>query len=164
MTAKDARPSAVQAATVWLPLVAAAVCLLLAIPTLGARDLWYDEAFSVTSTNQLWDSLIQRSGSMGLYYGMLALWSKVSIDPFWLRLPSALFAAAATGLAVRFTFTYFGRRTAAWTALILVGTWGLTRYAQEARSYTLVLLLAVTSWYLFFHLAEHSTRRGWIWW
>jgi mannosyltransferase len=147
-----------------LPIVAGALTLGLALLTLGARDLWYDESFSITSTNQLWASLVRRSGSMGLYYALLTPWSKVSLDPFWLRLPSALFAAVAVGFASRFAFVHFGRTAGTWTAVLLVPMFGVVRYAQEARSYSLVMLLAVVSWSLTFRLAQRSSRGLWIWW
>lgn len=112
---------------------------------LGTRDLWLDEALTVTSTNQLWTSLQQRSGSMGLYCVFMTGWSKVSLDPSWLRLPSAAFSAGAVAMTARFALVHFGRRSALWATAAMVLMFGVTRWGQEVRSYALVMLLAVVS-------------------
>jgi hypothetical protein len=150
--------------TVGLPVAAGVAALILALMSLGARDLELDEAYSVTSTNQLSASLQQRSGSMALYYVMLAPLANLSVDPFWIRLPSALFAGIAVGLTVHLASTYFGRRTALWTATLLVPMWGVTRFAQEARSYSLVMALSVVSWLLFLRLMAKESTVGWVAW
>ncbi|MFP4514179.1 MAG: hypothetical protein ACLFRV_14640 [Acidimicrobiales bacterium] len=148
----------------WLPLLAAVLCLVLALIGLGDRPLELDEAYSVTSTNQLWRSLQERSASMALYYILLTPWASLSIDPFWIRLPSALFAAAAVGVTVGFALRFFGRQVGIWTTLVILPIWGVTRFAQEARSYSMVMLLAVGSWWIFLRLVERDTVAGWIGW
>ncbi|MGY6500122.1 MAG: glycosyltransferase family 39 protein [Acidimicrobiales bacterium] len=149
----------------WVPLGAAFAVLVTSIPTLGRKDLWLDEAFTVGATNQLLDSLYQRSGSMGLYYVLIAPWKDVSLDPAWLRFPSTLFAAAGVGLAVHLARRLFGLRVAVWSAILMVPLWGVTRFAQETRSYALVMLLTVVSWVIVIRLVDRrDDRRLWVLW
>ena len=151
----------------WIPLAVALASLALILPGLGRLDLWYDEAFSVTATHQLWESLFRRSGSMALYYLFLAPWKEVSLDAAWLRLPSALAAAASVGVSIRFAASHFGPRVAAWTGLLLVASYGVTRYGQEARSYAFIMLAVVWSWDCFLRLTGHESSpstRAWAGW
>lgn len=147
-----------------LPAIGASICLIIAFSSRIGRDLWLDEAFTVTSTNQLWMSLRQRSGSMGLYYVFMSLWTKVSLDQVWLRIPSAVFTAGAVAASARFALVHFGRRVAAWSTTWLVLMVGTIAWAQEARSYSLVMLLGVLSWSLLFRVIRDSTRAGWTLW
>jgi mannosyltransferase len=101
---------------------------------------------------------------MGLYYVLLTPWSSVSVDPAWIRFPSAVAMALAVGLVVHLAQRHFGNRVAIWTATLLVPMWGVTRFAQEARSYAFVMLFAVTAWLLFLRLVDQPSRRGWIAW
>lgn len=166
-TVDDTRPSRSTSLgpTAWMPVVAGLVAFGLAALTLGSQDLALDEAYSVTSTNQLWTSLRQRSGSMALYYILLTPWSQISVDPAWIRLPSALFAGLAVAFTVRLAIRYFGLGVAAWTAAFMVPMWVVSRFGQEARSYSLVMLLAVVSWSLFLRVVgRRSAPAWWILW
>lgn len=147
-----------------VPLVAGVACFALVMVAIGTRDLWSDEALTVTSTNQLWTSLQQRSGSMALYYLLMTPWTEVSLDPVWLRLPSAVLMSVAVALTCRLGMKRFGSRAGVFTAMAMVPMLGVTRWGQEARSYALVMVLAVGAWMLFFRLMERDSRGGWLAW
>lgn len=131
----------------WLPAgVVVAVAALLSIPRLGVRTLWLDEAYTVGATNQLFDTWRNTAGTQALYYLLVWPISRLSTEPAWLRLPSALLGLAAVVVVLRIGRRVGGRRVGLLAAGGLALSWGLARYAVEARSYTLALLLVSTSW------------------
>ena len=152
-----------------LPLVAAMAAGLLALPTLGDKDLWIDEAFTVGAAHQIPESVIARTGSMAIYYLFMAGWKEVSLDPAVLRLPSLIFAALGVGVTVHVARRMFTARVALITAVVLVPMWGVVRYAQEARSYSLVMALSAASWWMILELREPRRDRAgdtgrWVGW
>jgi hypothetical protein len=147
-----------------LPWGAAALVVLIALPTLGRRDLWLDEGFTVAGANQLPEGIVWRSFSMATHYLLMAGWSQLSLDPSWLRLPSLLFSAAAAGLATHLALRLFGREVARTTAVLLPLLCGTIVYAQEARSYALVGLLTVVTWYVIAVVLEDDRPPLWVAW
>ena len=123
-----------------------AASLLLRTGELG-RPLWMDEGIAVgLAAHPLREipGLLRLDGSPPLYYLLLHLWMDVvgrselavralSLLCALLAVPAARWAGAAAG----------GRRTG-WTLAVLVACVPfLTRYAQEARMYALVVLLGL---------------------
>ena len=131
----------------WAPaLLAAGIVVFLAVPRLGRRPFWLDEAFSVGATNDLVAAWRGTGGTMGLYYLLLWPVTHISTDRAWVRLPSLIFAVAAVVVVHEIGRRLGGRRMGALAAAILAVMWGLSRFAIEARSYTLALLLVSLSW------------------
>lgn len=124
-------------------LVAAAA---LALVGLASNDAWMDEACSIAATVQFRTVLDRTSGTMASYYLILNGWIRVSDSLWWIRLLSlitALVAIVLTGVAA----TRFRQRTTAtWACLLLGVSWMLVRYAREARSFTLVLVVVLVAW------------------
>ena len=131
---------------------AALLGLWFAFHGLGDRALWLDEAFSVHDARRgLADMLGMRSDrGAALHPPLYPMLLHVSLEAcgtteVCARAPSALCAAAACGMLVMLAGRLFG-----WVAAI-TATWlwptlpYLLKYAQQARGYTLlVLLTAVT--------------------
>jgi mannosyltransferase len=148
--------------------------LALNLYRLGVPSIWFDEAFSVELARQpfplLWSIIFGPEPNMELYYlflhGWLALTSLSGLHPteFVVRLPSAIFAALGTvsvlALGRRFIGTLAGGTAAALYALNYLQL----VYAQQARSYSLQLLLICISWYALLMAIVHSSRarRWWI--
>ncbi|BCB76374.1 hypothetical protein GCM10022251_24270 [Phytohabitans flavus] len=89
------------------------------------------------------------------YYALLHLWVALVGDADWLlRLPSVLFAAGATGLVAAIGIRLGGRRVGLSAGLLFAVLPGVSRYAQEARPYALVLLAAAGSTYLLLRLLD----------
>jgi hypothetical protein len=128
------------------PVGALALLAGLALWGLGRRSLWVDEAISVGATNELVATWKGTGGTMALYYALLAPWSQISIHPFWLRSLSLAFALVAIPIVWDVARRTFDRGVAAWATLLTAGSWLVVRYAQEARAYSLVLLLTSLSW------------------
>jgi len=126
--------------------LAVAVLVALSGPRLGRRPLWLDEAYSIGATHDLAATWRGTGGTMGLYY--LVLWpvTQLSTDRVVVRLPSLVFAAAAVLVVHEVGRRLGGRTMGAVAATMLALAWPIGRYAVEARSYTLALLLVSLSW------------------
>lgn len=142
---------------------------------LGAPSIWFDEAFSVELARQplplLWHLIFGPEPNMELYYLFLHFWLQLTalfgLHPteFVVRFPSALFAALSTvvvfALGQRFLSTKGGALAA---ALYLLNDLQLI-YAQQARSYSLQLLLTSLSWFtLLLLLSKQPDKRSWPLW
>lgn len=147
------------------PALTALAALAVSCWGLTAPSFWRDEAVTADLTGRTVPQLLRVLGEIdavhGFYY--LLMWPVTALfgaSELTLRLPSALAAAAAAGLT-----TVLGRRLGSTrlglTAGLLVALSPfLSRYAQEARQYTLVAALAVLSTWL---LVRAEGRRGWAW-
>jgi hypothetical protein len=143
---RSARPGS-EALRAWLPAgVAAVVAGALALPRLGVRTLWLDETYTVGATNELLATYRHTAGTQALYYLLVWPVSRLSTDPAWIRLPSAVLGMAAVVVVFRIGRRIGGRDQALLGAGGLALSWGLARYSMEARSYTLALLLVSISW------------------
>src|SRR5712691_7178982 len=141
---------------------------------LGTPSIWFDEAFSVELARQpfplLWHIIFGLEPNMELYYLLLHGWLAVTgmlgqhSTEFVVRLPSAIFAALSTVVVF-----LLGRRFLTMPAgLVAAGLYLLNDlqlvYAQQARSYSLQLLLTCIAWYAFFAAitGESYAKRWWV--
>jgi hypothetical protein len=143
-----------------LALVAGA--LVLCATDVAAR-LWMDEAIAVgIASHSLTEipGLLRLDGSPPLYYVLLHLWMAVAGDSeaavHWL---SVVFAVAAVPVAWWAGSVAFGRRTGWVLAALTACNPFLVSYAQEARMYSLVILLALAAVGLFAGAFVHGRRR-----
>jgi hypothetical protein len=127
-------------------LLAASVVVVLAVPRLGRRPLWLDEAYTIGATRDLGATWRGTGGTMGLYYLLMWPVTQVSTDRVWVRLPSLVLAALAVVVIHEVGRLIGGPRVGAVAAGALSMTWFLARYTLEARGYTLALLLVSLSW------------------
>ncbi len=139
---------------------------------LGSPSIWYDEAFSVELARQplplLWHIIWGPEPNMELYYLFLHFWlgftGFLGLHPteFVVRLPTAVFAALSSVMVF-----LLGRRFLGITAGIVgAGLYLLNDlqllYAQQARSYSLQLLLICIAWYaLFVVLTQETHQKRW---
>jgi mannosyltransferase len=116
---------------------------------LGEKSLWYDEAFSVNAAQMEWASLwhviSEFEANQGFYYILLHLWINLGQSEFVLRSLSAIFAISTVGLVYLLGTRLFGARVGLVAALLITLNSFFIAYAQEARAYMLVLLLATLS-------------------
>lgn len=115
---------------------------------LGAAPLWYDEAFSDLASSLPFDKMLQAlAGDVHppAHYVLLWIVQRIGLDSAWgLRLLSAVFSLAAVILAGR-----LARKISQdpWVESITLGLMALApmnlHYAQEARMYAMLELLAV---------------------
>lgn len=145
----------------WLGAAAAvAVATGLGLYHLGSRSLWGDEAFSVTLARkpfgEFWHVVATSQANMSLYYVLLHGWVKLGDGEAAARALSLLAGVAAVAVLYVAAERLFGHTVATLAALLLAVNAFFLRYAQEARSYALVLLLTTVATLLFLRLAERD--------
>ena len=94
---------------------------------------------------------------MSLYHVLLHAWLNVGESEFAVRALSLLFAAAAPPTLYLLVRRLFDTRTAVVAAVLLAVNAYFLRYAQEARSYALLVFLVTLSTYLLVVAVDGST-------
>lgn len=127
---------------------------------------WIDEGLSVGIADRpLGDipGVLRQDGSPPLYYLLLSLWmgaaGKSETATHALSLLFALACIPAAFLAAR---SLFGERAAWFAAVLFALNPFLTRYAQETRMYSLVVLLAIAACWSFARVFVASDGRPWL--
>lgn len=145
------------AAPVAATLVAAALGLLF----LGSKSFWLDESFSAAaarlSLGGLWHLAVDSQANMSLYYAALHEWRALGDGEFALRSLSVVFAAASVPFVWAVARRLFDETTAAVAAFLLALNQFLLQYAQEARGYSLAVLLVSVASLLFLRAADQPT-------
>ena len=122
-------------------------CLRLA--TLGRQSLWLDESFSYWMANRSWTALLAslpfNDTHPPLYYLSLQPMIALGGSEWVLRLPSALFSVVSIGLVFALGKELFNRTTALIAAFIVAIAPIQIWFAQEARMYALVSMLALAA-------------------
>jgi len=126
-----------------------ALAALVRIWGLGARSLWLDEAFSVLYAQLDWPDVIalRRTGTNPpLYHFLLSLW----VDAFGagevaVRAPSVIFSVLSVWALYGLGRRLWDRSTGLWAAGLLAVSNMAVAYAQEARFYALIELMAILS-------------------
>jgi mannosyltransferase len=130
---------------------------------LGARSFWADEIVSVKLATDNWGGfkfwIFSREANMALYYLLLRAWVKFGDGEAWVRLLSALAGIAVVPLLYALTRRLYNERVAWMTALLAATSACLVEFSQEARSYSLVILLCVLSYYFF--VQTLTQERNW---
>jgi len=119
---------------------------------LGSQPFWFDEALSgaIASSHgaAFIDLAFVREASMALYYLTLHIWlTLVPPTDFSIRLLSTIFAIAAIPSLYLVAAELFTPATGLAAALLLAVNPFFLSYAQEARSYALVVFLTLMSWW-----------------
>lgn len=120
---------------------------------LDSNTLWLDEAlsYSFASSQSAWEILIvlpQIDPHPPLYYLILHYWIKLAgVSEFALRFPSAVFGAAAVPVLYVLTIKLYDHRVALLSSSVLAIAPFQIIYSQEARMYSLFVLLTITSMY-----------------
>ena len=132
-----------------LPLLGVLLTLAFVVYPDMARDLWTDEAFTVSYTahptlSALLDDVRKNEETPPLYFVVSWLWARgFGQSEEALRTLSLLCGALAVGLFARFAQRHLPARAAFAAVTILALSPLLQRYMVEARGYTLTMLLAV---------------------
>jgi mannosyltransferase len=133
----------------------AAVLLLIAADTalrfvsLTSKPFWFDECFSAVVARIGWPSFLHllwwREANMSLYYLLLRVWLHLGQSEFFIRSLSVVISAATIPAVYWLATLLYDRRVALIAAALVTFNAYSVRYAQEARSYALFLLLATLS-------------------
>lgn len=162
---RRARPHPLLRPEVHGPLAATVLLAVLSLWGLGHRPFWLDEGLSVGATRELGRTVRESGGTMALFYALLTPVSRLGIGREWLRLPSVACAVAAIPIVWATARRAFDGHVATLAALFTAGSWVVVEYAQQARSYALVLLLVSVSWWALLVAVQatdaRTARRGW---
>jgi mannosyltransferase len=116
---------------------------------LDREGLWNDEVLSIVmSRGTLVEVLaaVLRDVHPPLHFVLCWLWQPIAGESAWLwRLPSALCGLAAVGLVWRISARLVSRRAAPVASIVAATSTMAIYYAQEARSYALLLLLTLVA-------------------
>jgi len=150
-----------------LLLTALAACARLI--TLDDQSLWLDEFLTFNEGKALaTDGLLQifAKNHVSPFYDLIvALLLKLNLQSeFWLRLPSALAGIASTPLAYLLAYRLFNSRGLGLAAAFILAVSPLAVwYAQEARSYSLLLMFSMLFVYLSWPaVGSRLTVKNWL--
>lgn len=142
------------------------LALILRLPTVGSRPMWYDEAFSVLFSSKGLPRMLQGSVDAEvhplLYYSLLSGWMRAMGDtPIAVRGLSILFGLGSVVLGYAIGLRLMSPRQALAGGALIACLPFQVHYAQEARMYSLLacLLLGATLAYL-----TGVQRKGWLPW
>jgi len=115
---------------------------------LGDKSLWLDEVYSIAFARDwslMWEKTMQDGGNMWFYYLLLHWWIKIGDTEFVVRSLSAIFAVSTVPIVYQLGARLFDARVGLIAALLLSINPFFIEYAQEARGYSLLVLLAAAS-------------------
>ena len=138
--------------------------LALAAWGLGTPALWADELATWGAVRLGWAELFRLVGHVDAvvapYYVVEKLWTAVAgTSPVALRLPSVVAMAVAAGLVAVLGARLAGRRVGLVAGLVFAAVPATSRFAQEARPYAFVVLLAVLATLLLVRFVERPGVR-----
>lgn len=137
---------------------------ILRLHSIGSKAVWFDESMSVEIARLPWSQFVRalwfREANMALYYVLLHFWLRIGSTPGLIRGLSALISVATIPMAHALASRLFGRNTGLLTAWLLAINAYHIRYAQEARSYSLLVFLsALATWLLIKNIQEPASAR-----
>lgn len=150
----------------WMPAGVVLAGFALGLIRLGAQPLWYDEqvtrATAALPWEGIWNAARDTEAPHLVYYALLKPWLAVAGDSDWaLRLPSVLFGALAAGVTALVGRELFSRWAGLAAGLALAGGSYFVSWEQQARGYTLAVLLACIATLAFVRASDSG--RG-VWW
>jgi len=132
---------------------------------LASKPFWFDESFSVEVARIDWRNFLHllwwREANMSLYYFLLRIWLHFGQSTFFVRSLAALIAAITLPAVHWLARLLYDRRVALIASALFAFNAYDVRYAQEARSYSLFLLLATLSSVFLVLCLMQPSRRNW---
>jgi mannosyltransferase len=149
----------------WFGLVVA-LATALRFFRLGTKSFWLDEAASVVlaqvDRHVFVGAIIHRQANMVLYYLLLRGWIRLGNGEFVIRSLSVFAGVAAVPAIYLLGTRLFGSKAGRVAALLLSVHAFHIRYSQEARAYSLFMLLAIMSCLFFLWSLEQPSRKNWV--
>jgi mannosyltransferase len=129
---------------------------------LGTKTLWSDEVASVVIAKlhwaDFWRTVTTNEANMSLYYLLLRFWIHFGDQPSYVKFLSVLPGVAAVPVVYLIGREAFSRQAGLFAALLLSVNVFHIRYSQEARSYSLVVLLVALSFLSFFRCVKEQNH------
>jgi len=128
------------------------------------KPFWFDECFSVEVARLPWHDfgrlLWRREANMSLYYLLLRGWLHFGSNPFFIRSLSVIISLATLPAVYWLASKLFDRRVALIAVALMSCNAYHIRYAQEARSYSLFVLVSTLSGGFFVAFLREPSRRN----
>jgi mannosyltransferase len=141
------------------------VATVLRFHAISTKSFWLDEGISVELARLPWSDFFQvlwhREANMALYYVILRFWLVLGSTEGFIRGLSALFSVATVPALYLLGTRLFGRITGVLAAWLLALNAYHIRYAQDARSYSLLAFLAVVATWLFLRNLQAPKSAHW---
>jgi hypothetical protein len=138
---------------------------------IGHQSFWYDEgltdALVRNSPGRMFGLLTRIESNPPIYYSLAWLWVRIfGFGEAGLRSLSAVAGVAVVPAMYGIGAKLISRRVGLVAAALATFNPLLIWYSQEARSYSLVVLLATLSWLAFVHVLAPKPSVGWLvaWW
>jgi mannosyltransferase len=133
---------------------------------IGSKSFWLDEAFSVAVASldlrDLWHVISGDQANMAVYYLLLHWWLDTGTSEAMLRTLSAVFAVGSLVPLYAIGTRLYSRPVGIIACLMLGMNAFFIQYAQEARAYSLLLLLTTTSSYVLVTSFVRPTVGAWL--
>ena len=146
-----------------------ALGIVVRMVSLARKPFWSDECFSVEIAWLDWRNFLHvlwwREANMSLYYLLLRVWLHIGHSGFFIRTLSVVISALTLPAIYWLARLLYDRRVALIVCALFTCNAFSVRYAQEARSYSLFVLLAtLSSGFLIAWLREPTRRnqRGYV--
>src|SRR5208282_4996677 len=126
---------------------------------LGSKSLWLDEGATVALARASWRHFwwvwwYGEANLQSVYFLFMRAWIHGGQSEAWLRLPSALFGIASVPLMFVVARRLVSAGAALASAALLAFSPAHVYYSQEARSYTLTIVLVLMSSCFFVRAVE----------
>jgi mannosyltransferase len=136
---------------------------------IGAKSLWLDEGATVTLARVPWQRFqwIWWHGEANLqtvYFLMMRGWVHLGSSEAFLRAPSAIFGTLAIPLLYVVTRKFTGVTASLAAAALLAFSPTGVYYSQEARSYSLAIVMVLLATYFFVRAVEENRPADWALW
>ena len=146
-----------------LLVLVAGLAAVLRFHSLAAKSFWFDEGVSVAIARLDWYNfariLWRREANMSQYYFLLHFWLRLGGSGFFVRALSVLFAVASIPVIYLLGRRLFDSRVGLIAAALMAVNAYHVQYSQDARSYSLMVLLCLlSSLYFLKCLNEPSSR------
>jgi len=142
----------------------AGLAAVLRFHSLAAKSFWFDEGVSVAIARLDWYNfariLWRREANMSLYYLLLRYWLHFGGSEFFVRSLSVLFAVASVPAIYLLGRRLFDSRVGLIAAALLAVNAYHVQYSQDARSYSLMVLLCLLSSLYFLRGLSEPSRRN----
>ncbi|MGP4001859.1 glycosyltransferase family 39 protein [Streptomyces sp. 8N706] len=147
-------------------LIPAVTMAALGLWDLNLRGMWGDEAATWTAARrtpaELWHLLQNLDAVHGLYYLLMHVVLELRADEVMLRLPSVLAMSCAAAVVAGIGARLAGPRVGLMAGMLFAVVPVVSLYAQEGRSYALVVAGAVTATYLLVRGCASGNPRWWL--
>lgn len=143
-----------------------ATSLVLRLPFLGSMSLWLDEIWSIGTSRMPWRSVLwvitHQDSNASLYYALLHAWMRLGSGEAAVRSLSVLLGVATLPVLYMLGNRLLGKPAGFIASLLLAVNQFHIAASQEARSYSLLVLLITISTLLFVRCIERPLGRNWL--